>query len=1151
MDISAWLRGLGLDEYEPAFRDNRIDMRVLPKLTAEDLKDLGVTTIGDRRILLDAIAALREPTSPTGSAEPAPAAPIPERREATAGAGAERRQVTVMFCDLVGSTALSARLDPEDLSAVISAYHRCAAAVIERAGGFVAKYMGDGVLAYFGYPRADEHDAERAVRAGLTLVAAVPRLDTAAETRLQVRVGIATGIVVVGDLIGAGAAQEQAVVGETPNLAARLQALAQPGQVVIAPSTRRLTRGLFDYEDLGAVEIRGLVAAVVASLVLRESGAESRFEALRATATPLVGREEELAMLERRWQQAKAGEGCVVLLSGEPGIGKSRLAQTLIERVAGDPHIRLRSFCSPHHQDHALYPTITHFERAAGFRREDRAEERLDKLEGLVAQATNDLDEAAPLLAALLSIPTGGRYPPLDLSPQRQKARTLRALVAQVEGLAARQPVLMLFEDAQWSDPTSLEYYDLLIERVPAIRVLLIITFRPEFTAPWIGRPHVTSRDLNRLAPRQRVEMIAGITGGKALPQEIADQIVDRTDGVPLFLEELTKAVVESGIVTDAGDHYTSAPVPGSGTGKMPLAIPASLQASLVARLDRLAPAREVAQVGAALGRQFSHELIAAVAPLPPAQLDDALAQLVREELIYRRGTPPDAEYTFKHALVQDAAYGTLLRGRRQQLHARIAATLESRFPEIVAAQPALLARHCEEAALTEQAIAYLLAAGRQGLAHSAVAEAVALLRRGLALVPALPDTDRRRETELDLQIALAQALTASLSWGAPELDAVYARARQLASVLNRPRALLPVLHGQFMEHWARADLRRAQRLAAELRELGDATGDVPMQVLGCDAAGFASFFLGEFTIGRAFLDQALTLYDAADRPAYSEAHFLDELVVLRVRSAFLLTCLGHLDQALVQRADSLDEARRLSHPPTLAVALGAAGLSGWCARLDPGSLLQCADECLALACEHGLGHFRMKALIDRGWCLAALGRADEGIPLLTAGAAGWHDLGFMVWRPWVLTLLGDACRMAGQWQTALGHLAEARRLAEEREERWFQAETFRVTGNALAATGDTVAAEAAYREAVALAQQQSAKLWELRAATSLARLWHDQGKRTEAHELLTPVYGWFVEGFGTPVLQEAKALLDELVDASAVPASGGLTTAGACADGE
>src|SRR5215472_3648349 len=443
MDVLAWLRGLGLEQYAATFRDNDIDDAVLKRLTAEDLRELGVASVGHRRRLLDAIAAL-VPTPPADTS------PLPAETTTTLlpKGDAERRQLTVMFCDLVGSTVLSARLDPEDLRAVIGAYHRCVAAVIEGTGGFVAKYMGDGVLAYFGYPRADEHDAERAVRAGLQLVEAVAGLDTVPGAPLQVRVGIGTGLVVVGDLIGQGAAQEQAVVGETPNLAARLQALAKPGTVVIAPSTSRLTGGLFDYDDLGPVEIKGLAALVEASRVLCESGAESRFEALRAARTPLVGRDEELPLLQRRWRQARAGEGCVVLVSGEPGIGKSRLAQTLVEQLSGEPHTRLRLFCSPHHQESALYPTITQLERAAGFRREDTADQRLDKLEAVLRQAASDLGEAAPLIAALLSLPTSERYPPLDLTPQKQKEKTLQALVAQVEGLAARQPVLMLVEDA-------------------------------------------------------------------------------------------------------------------------------------------------------------------------------------------------------------------------------------------------------------------------------------------------------------------------------------------------------------------------------------------------------------------------------------------------------------------------------------------------------------------------------------------------------------------------------------------------------------------------------------------------------------------------------------------------------------------------------
>jgi class 3 adenylate cyclase len=744
VDVAAWLHGLGLQQYEQAFRENAIDDAVLLELTADDLKDLGVSLVGHRRKLLAAIAALRSESGPE---------PRAEARGVADTSIAERRHLTVMFCDLVGSTALSTRYDPEDLRAIIGTYHRCCTEVVERNGGFVAKYMGDGVLAYFGYPQAHEHDAERAVRAGLAVVETVPKLDTGAGVPLQVRIGIATGLVVVGDLIGTGAAQEQAVVGETPNLAARLQALAEPGTVVIAASTRRLTSGLFEYRDLGTVSAKGFGDPVQVWQVTGASAVESRFEALRTATTPLVGRGEEIELLLRRCELAKAGDGQVVLISGEPGIGKSRIAETILERLSNEPYTRLRYFCSPHHQDSALYPTIMQLERAAGFRREDTAEQRLDKLEALLRRATNDLAEALPLLAALLSIPVADRYPSLDLSPQKQKEKTLKALLAQAEGLAAPQPVLMVYEDVHWSDPTTRELLDLLIDRVPSLSVLLIVIFRPEFAPPWIGRPQVTLLSLNRLPPRRRAEMIMQVTGGRALPKEIADQIVDRTDGVPLFIEELTKAVVESGILTEIGDSYALAgPV-------APLAIPTSLQASLLPRIDRLAPTREVAQIAATLGRQFSHELISAVATMPKHQLDDALSKLVRAELIFRRGTPPDAEYTFKHALVQDAAYGTLLRSRRQQLHARVATTLESQFPEIAAAQPTLLAQHCDKADLIEKAIDYRLKAGQKAIEHSAMTEAEAQLRKGLDLLARMPDgtEHQQHELELDLQLALVK----------------------------------------------------------------------------------------------------------------------------------------------------------------------------------------------------------------------------------------------------------------------------------------------------------------------------------------------------------------------------------------------------------
>jgi predicted ATPase/class 3 adenylate cyclase len=1114
MDVSAWLRGLGLERYTPAFRDNDIDAEILAELTADDLIGLGVTSIGHRRRLLAAIAALREVAL-------APAAPLPT--EAPGIPAAERRQLTVMFCDLVGSTALSARLDPEELREVIGAYHRCVAAVIEKSGGFVAKYMGDGVLAYFGYPRADEHDAERAVRAGLALVEAVAGTDTVVGAPLSARVGVATGLVVVGDLLGQGAAQEQAVVGETPNLAARLQALAAPGTVVIGPSTKRLTGGLFDYEDLGAVEIKGLARPVMAFRVLRESGTESRFEARHGPdLTPLVGRDEELALLQRRWHQAKARQGCVVLVSGEPGIGKSRLAQTLIEELSGETHTRLRSFCSPHHRDSALYPTITQLERAAGFRREDTADQRLDKLEAVLVQATGDLDETAPALAALLSLPTGERYPPLDLTPQKRKERTLQALLTQVEGLAARQPVLMLFEDAHWSDPTSLELYDLIVDRVPALRVLLIITFRPEFNAPWIGRPHVTSLTLNRLAPAERAEMIPCVTGGKALPEEIAEQIVDRTDGVPLFVEELTKAVVESGILIDNGDHYTAA-------GPMaPLAIPATLQASLLARLDRLAPVREVAQIGAALGRQFSHELIAAIAPMPPPQLDNALAQLVGAELIYRRRTPPDAEYTFKHALVQDAAYSTLLRSGRRQLHARIASTLEGHFPEIVPAQPALLAHHCTEAGLADKAIVYWLKAGQQTLARSAMTEAVALLRKGLDLLPGLLDEPWRWQQELELLITLGSALAATKGLAADEVGATLGRARTLAERLDRRERLGPLLVNQQVFHFVRAEHRLARSLADQMEKIGEERNDVAAQLRGRDLRGLTSCFLGQFVASRELLERCHGLSDPAYRAAAGAGQpSPDPYAVMLAHLANTLAYLGFIDLAEARLNEAIAEARRLKHAHTLAHVLAWATLVSWAIRSP--ELQGQTDELLELSVEHGFSMWSARATVARGRILITLGRVQEGLAVLKQGLAALDETGAVMAKPALLISFAQAHGVLGQPEEGLHRLDEAAQIIAATEERLDQAEVHRVRGDLLNVIGDAAAAEASYHEAITLAQQQSAKLWELRAATSLARLWRDQAKHSEARDLLAPVYSWFAEGFGTKDLKEARALLEEL----------------------
>jgi class 3 adenylate cyclase len=676
---------------------------------------------------------------------------------------AERRQLTVMFCDLVGSTALSARLDPEELREVITAYHRAVAEIVAGFDGFVAKYMGDGVLIYFGYPMAHEDDAERAVRAGLGLVEAVGRLDVK-SVELQARVGIATGLVVVGDLIGAGSAQEQSVVGETPNLAARLQALAEPDAVVIAAGTRRLVGDLFEYRDLGAAEIKGIAGSVPAWQVLRPSVVASRFEALRGSAVSrLVGRDEEIDLLLRRWARVKAGDGQIVLVSGEAGIGKSRIAAALAERIHAEPHIRLRYFCSPHHQDSALFPFIDQLGRASGLARDDMPASRLEKFEALLARAA-PLDEDVAFLVDLMSLPGSERHPLPNLSPQRKKERTLEALIRQLEGLARQEPVVMVFEDVHWIDPTSRELLDLVVERVRGLPVLLIVTFRPEFQPPWTGQPQVSMLALNRLDRLDRIVLVEHIVGGKALPNEVVAQIADRADGVPLFVEELTKTVLESGLLREEVDRYML-------DGALPpFAIPTSLHDSLMARLDRLASVRRVAQTGAAIGREFPYALLRAISRLPEDELQAALGRLVASELVFQRGMPPDAVYSFKHALVQDAAHGSLLRNARQQLHAQIAEALETHSPELIDIQPELFAQHYAEAALAEKSFTCWRKAGHRSVARPAMTEAAAQFQKALDQLAHSPDAPERRRRELELRSDLGAVLLAVKGYAAPEM---------------------------------------------------------------------------------------------------------------------------------------------------------------------------------------------------------------------------------------------------------------------------------------------------------------------------------------------------------------------------------------------
>ena len=1115
--IAEWLDHLGLSEYAERFAENKIDVSVLPHLTDQDPKDIGVA-LGHRRKILAAIAEFAAATA----TEPKFFEPEPKPQEI-----AERRQVTVVFSDLVGSTALSARMDPEDLREVISAYQKCVAETVQRFGGFVAKYMGDGVLIYFGYPQAHEDDAERAVRAGLELIAAVSALK--APVSLQTRVGIATGLVVVGDLIGSGEAQERGIVGETPNLAARLQGIAKPNTVVIAEDTRRLLGSLFELQDLEAKELKGIAEPARAYAALRPSVVESRFEALHGAAlTALVGREEEFELLLRRWSKARSGEGQVVLLSGEAGIGKSRLTAALLERLADEPHTRLRYFCSPQHTDSALYPIISQMERAAGLAHDDTTQTKLDKLDAVLAQTSTSKQDAA-LFADMLSLPNDGRYPTLELTPEQRRQKTLEALISQVEALARQSPVLMILEDAHWTDPTSLEAFGRVVECIRRLPVLLIVTFRPDFDAPWIGRPHVTFMVINRLGERDIGAMIDAVVGNKLLPANIRQDIIKRTDGIPLFVEEMTKAVLEAG--SEGAAQQTAAAIPSP-----TLAVPASLQASLMARLDRLGPAKEVAQIGAAIGREFSHALLAAVVHKPEAELGAALDRLMAAGLLFRQGVPPLASYLFKHALVQDAAYGTSLREPRRALHARIAETLENQFAAIAENQPELLARHCTEAGLTEKAARLWGKAGQRSLERSALVEAIEQLQRALDQIATLSTTPELRQEEIRLQVALITPLIHVKGYTAIETKTAIERARQLIERVEAlgeapddPLLLFAVLFGFFVSNLWTFDGRLCRNLATHFLALAEKQNATAPVLMAHRIMGQTLGFSGDPVGARVHYDKGIALYDPAEHGPLAMRFGHDAQVVMLSFRSWALWLLGYPDAALRDTDDAVKKARAMDQAATLMFALSSAA-SNDLVRSAYSAVAIRAEELFALAEEKGAA-WKENAQLLQGCVLAHTGKALEAVQMITSIIAKWRSHGIKLEMPTSLSHLAWANAELGQFGDAWRYIGDAMTIVETSGLRSPEAEVCRVAGEIAlkSPVQDMAKAQAYFDRALAVARAQQAKSWELRAAMSMARLWRDQGKREEARDLLAPVYNWFTEGFDTPDLKEAKALFDEL----------------------
>ena len=1021
-----------------------------------------------------------------------------------------------MFCDMVGSTALASRLDPEELQEVMTQYHDRVSATVTRFGGFVARWMGDGVLAYFGWPTADEADTERAVRAGLAVIDAAGSVMVDGEC-LQARVGIATGLVVVGAVVGTGAAREHNVAGETPNLAARLQALAEPETLVVADATHDLIAGLFDCQDLGAVALKGFPRTVRVWRVVQERPVRSRFEAMRpATLPPLIGRDEELDLLISRWRQAKQGAGQMVLISGEPGIGKSRLIAGLIERLAGEECQVLRYYCSSHQRDSALHPVISQIEHQAGFTRTDSPAEKFPKLETLLAPACPSTEELA-LLSELVSVPVAGPLAPLRFSPQQRKEKTFAALWRWLERLAASRPLLVILEDAHWADPTTRDLTDLVADRLPGQPILLLVTFRPEFTAPWVGQGGVTLLALNRLGRREAAAIAAGIDDAGTLSRELLDRIVVQSDGVPLFIEELTKSVVEA----ERGASQGAAAHP----------VPSSLQGSLLARLDRLAGAKQVAQIGAVIGREFSYELLAAVAPMPDPALVEGLERLVAAGLLFARGRPPEAFYRFKHSLVQDTAYESLLRSRRGPFHAKIVTALRRLEPNLEATRPELFGHHCAQAGLAEEAAEYFSRAGEQSITRSAIGEARAHLQRGSALAASMSENPARHALEARLLLALGSVSVITEGYGRAELAATLERAVALSRLADQKPLLIRALFGEWAYKVHRGDLATALVAATEMVALAERETERILYVMAATCLGINYAYAGRLLEARDIFEKCLAEPSISEPPDFGSPHPQDHEVLARTYLATTLARLGQGRRADDEARKAIERGRELKHHPSLAMALTMGCRQAWLLR-DEQLVQERATELIALSEEQGFPYWLARGRCYAGWVAVVQGRVEDGIALLQQALSYLESTDVAMGN--IAGLVGDAYAHSGRHATALEYVDRALQVSAHTGEVSMDAELYRLRGVARSAPpiADAKSAEQDYLRAIEISRNQAARLWELRAATSLSRLWLEQGKSAAALDVLNQVRACFVDGYALPDLAEAELLIKELIAA-------------------
>jgi class 3 adenylate cyclase len=1109
MDVRAWLGSLGLDQYEAIFREHRIEADVLPELTDQHLRDMGVP-LGHRLRILRAVRQLTSDSS--GTAQPAPQD------------GAERRHMTVMFCDLVGLTALTAQLDPEDMADLIRAFQGSVAAAVARFEGHVARWVGDGATIYFGYPRAHEDDAERAARAGMALIEAVEELRRELGAAIELRIGISTGLVVVGELIGEGEARERGVVGDTANLAARLRSLAEPGTILVSESTRRLLGNKFELKALGPQMLKGFNTPVAAWLIVRERENVSRFEATRSGAlTPFIGREQEIALLAELWHRALKGEGQIALLSGEAGIGKSRILAMLRERIGEQHHWVLRYQCSPHHVNDAFYPVIGQLWHAADFIGGEPAAIRLSKLEGVVETTGPGRDEIVPYLASLLAIPIGQRYPVLDLEPTELKERTIAALIAMTASAAKQAPLLMIVEDIHWLDPTSLDLANRLVEQMRHLPILLVATGRPEFTAPWGGLDNFTFMPLNRLERHEAERMIDRMTGGKRLPPDVLDQILAKTDGVPLFMEELTKSVLESGLVREENGAYVLA------SALTPLAIPSTLHDSLTARLDRLSPIKETAQIGAAIGREFSQALLEAVSPIKGAALQEALRQLMDVELIHMRGIPPKATYVFKHALVQDAAHASLLRSRRQRIHADIALALQQRISD-EEHPPATIAHHFTEAGLSEQAARSWLAAAELALAQSAPAEAERHASAGLALIPSIKAGAERDALELSLLVARANALVPLNSISAPETFAAMTEAKQvLDRGVGTDLQRVSILFGLCSATTLMARLQQAFELAHQIIEISERQGDPTHRLVAYRMLGTNQYFAGQHCEALQSLQNGKEYRDPHRQRALSYRFGWDPGLAILSFEGLVRLSLGLLDSAARVSQQVMRELSNHGHATTIASATFCAKTWPKLVLGDLEGLERDSAELAAYCAERKVEQIRLLASLHHAYARAMRDPTKNNIAAQRAALNAVRSSGGVVGSSINISNLIEVSLIAKDWERAEADLADGFTFVEQSGEQYWLPDLHRLSGQLAwrQPRPDPSRAEACFTRAIDVAKRQHALLLELRATTDLARLRRETAPDSDLHALLQPALSAIEGGATARDVRNARSLLD------------------------